>query len=124
MPDSQKKSRAMKKLIITAILCLSALFSAKGQTVFTCEYRTEADVKVYVTNYRNEADLVVYKCDYRNEASGNRGLWYFVEYRTEAKKKIYFVNYRNEADLVIYFTHYRNEAGWRNEKKEHLMEEQ
>lgn len=26
-------------------------------------------------------------------------------------------NYRNEADLVIYFTHYRNE------KKEHLMEE-
>lgn len=32
-------------------------------------------------------------------------------------------NYRNEADLVIYFTHYRNEAGWRNEKKEHLMEE-
>ena len=100
----------MKKLIITAILCLSALFSAKSQTVFTCEYRTEADVKVYVTNYRNEADLVVYKCDYRNEASGNRGLWYFVEYRTEAKKKIYFVNYRNE-------------AGWRNEKKEHLMEE-
>ena len=80
-------------------------------------------MKVYVTNYRNEADLVVYKCDYRNEASGNRGLWYFVEYRTEAKKKIYFVNYRNEADLVIYFTHYRNEAGWRNEKKEHLMEE-
>lgn len=100
----------MKKLIITAILCMSALFSAKGQTVFTCEYRTEADVKVYVTNYRNEAD-------------GNRGMWYFVEYRTEAKKKIYFVNYRNEADLVIYFTHYRNEAGWRNEKKEHLMEE-
>ena len=49
----------MKKLIITTILCLSALFSAKGQTVFTCEYRTEADVKVYVTNYRNEADLVV-----------------------------------------------------------------
>ena len=45
----------MKKLIITAILCVSALFSAKGQTVFTCEYRTEADVKVYVTNYRNEA---------------------------------------------------------------------
>lgn len=32
-------------------------------------------------------------------------------------------NYRNEADLVIYFTHYRNEAGWRNEKKEQLMEE-
>lgn len=71
----------MKKLIITAILCMSALFSAKGQTVFTCEYRTEA------------------------------------------KKKIYFVNYRNDSDLVIYFTHYRNEAGWRNEKKEHLMEE-
>lgn len=88
-----KKIVAMKKLIITAVLCLGALFSAKGQTIFTCEYRTEADVKVYVTNYKNEADLIVYKCDYRNEA-----------------------------DLVIYFTHYRNEAGWRNEEKKHLME--
>ena len=111
----------MKKILVATILTLALSFCAKGQLVYSCQYKTEADVKVYVTKYKTEADLIVYKCKYRTEAEGNKGLWYFVKYRTEAKKKIYFVDYKTEANLVIYFSDYRTEAEWRNKSKQHLM---
>ncbi len=83
----------MNKYIITIIVALTALgIGAKAQTVYSCQYKSEADVKVHVTKYKSEADLVVYKC-----------------------------KYKSEADIVIYFTDYKSEAGWRNNSKKHLM---
>lgn len=82
----------MKKLIVAIVFCLCAFFGAKAQTIYSCQYRSDADVKVYVTNYKSEADLVVYRCDYRSEA-----------------------------DVVIYFTSYRSEAGWRDKSKQYLF---
>ena len=98
----------MKKLIVAIVFCLCAFFGAKAQTIYSCQYRSDADVKVYVTNYKSEADLVVYRCDYRSDANGNDGLWYFVKYKSDAKKRIYFVNYRSE-------------AGWRDKSKQYLF---
>lgn len=83
----------MNKHIITIIVALMAFgIGAKAQTVYSCQYKSEADVKVHVTKYKSEADLVVYKC----------------KYKSEAKKKLFFVNYKSE-------------AGWRNNSKKHLM---
>ena len=82
----------MKKLIVAIVFCLCAFFGAKAQTIYSCQYRSDADVKVYVTNYKSEADLVVYRCDYRSEA-----------------------------DVVIYFTSYRSETGWRDKSKQYLF---
>lgn len=83
----------MNKYIITIIVALMAFsIGAKAQTVYSCQYKSEADVKVHVTKYKSEADLVVYKC-----------------------------KYKSEADIVIYFTDYKSEAGWRNNSKKHLM---
>lgn len=112
----------MKKFVLIALLCLAGALCAQGQTIYRCEYRNEAEVKVYVAKYRNEADLVVYRCKYRNEAEGNTGLWHFVKYRNEAQKRVYFVDYRNEADLIIWYAKYRNEAGWINKEKKQLMQ--
>ena len=96
----------MNKHIITIIVALMAFgIGAKAQTVYSCQYKSEADVKVHVTKYKSETDLVVYKC----------------KYKSEAKKKLFFVNYKSEADIVIYFTDYKSEAGWRNNSKKHLM---
>ena len=59
----------MNKYIITIIVALMALgIGAKAQTVYSCQYKSEADVKVHVTKYKSEADLVVYKCKYKSEA--------------------------------------------------------
>lgn len=83
----------MNKHIITIIVALMAFgIGAKAQTVYSCQYKSEADVKVHVTKYKSEADLVVYKC-----------------------------KYKSEADIVIYFTDYKSEVGWRNNSKKHLM---
>ena len=83
----------MNKHIITIIVALMAFgIGAKAQTVYSCQYKSEAYVKVHVTKYKSEADLVVYKC-----------------------------KYKSEADIVIYFTDYKSEAGWRNNSKKHLM---
>ena len=50
----------MNKYIITIIVALTALgIGAKAQTVYSCQYKSEADVKVHVTKYKSEADLVV-----------------------------------------------------------------
>ncbi len=108
----------MNKHIITIIVALMAFgIGAKAQTVYSCQYKSEADVKVHVTKYKSETDLVVYKCKYKSEAEDNKGLWFFVKYKSEAKKKLFFVNYKSEADIVIYFTDYKSEAGWRNNSK-------
>ena len=43
----------MNKYIITIIVALMALgIGAKAQTVYSCQYKSEADVKVHVTNFK------------------------------------------------------------------------
>ena len=98
----------MKRIILALIASACMAATAGAQTVYSCDYKSDAD-------------LVVYKCSYKSDATGNNGLWYFVNYRSDAKKKIFFVNYKSDADLVIYFTSYKSEAGWRNKSKQHLM---
>lgn len=118
---TQQKSTFMKKAILALMASVCMAMAAGAQTVYSCDYKSDADVKVYVADYKSDADLVVYKCSYKSDATGNNGLWYFVNYRSDAKKKIFFVNYKSDADLVIYFTSYKSEAGWRNKSKQHLM---
>lgn len=81
----------MNKYIITIIVALMALgIGAKAQTVYSCQYKSEADVKVHVTKYKSEADLVVYKCKYKSEAEGNKGLWFFCEIQERGEKEVVF----------------------------------
>jgi hypothetical protein len=84
----------MKKLVLILILTFigNYLFS---QTVYSCQYKSDADIKVYVSKYKSDADLVVYKCKYKSDATGNQGLWYF--------------------------TNYKSDAGWQKKDKQHLM---
>ena len=104
----------MKKILITLVLALIGV-AASGQTVYSCDYKSDAQVKVFVTKYKSDADLVVYKTNYKSDADANKGIWHFVKYKSDAKKKIYFV------DLVVFFTDYKSDAGWRNNSKKHLM---
>ena len=110
----------MKKILITLVLALIGV-AASGQTVYSCDYKSEEQVKVYVTKYKRAADLVVYKNKHKSDADANKGIWYFVKYKSDAKKKIYFVDYKSDADLVVYFTDYKSDAGWKNNSKKHLM---
>jgi hypothetical protein len=112
---------SMKKTIVLMVIAFFALCGARAQTVYSCNYKYDADVKVYVTDYKYDADLVVYKCSYKYDAQDNRGWWYFVDYKYDAKKKIYFTDYKYDADIVIYFTDYKYDAGWLKKEKMHLM---
>ena len=62
-------------------------FVASAQKVYSCEYKSDADVKVYVATYKSDADLVVYKCNYQSDATDNKGLWYFVIINLMQKRK-------------------------------------
>jgi len=76
-----------------AVLSFLFLFSfvASAQKVYSCEYKSDADVKVYVATYKSDADLVVYKCNYQSDATDNKGLWYFCNYKSDAKKENLFL---------------------------------
>lgn len=109
------------RALAAVIAVLISRLGAQAQIVYSCNHKSEAEIKVYVSRYKSEADLVVYRCRYRGEAEGNRGLWYFASYKSEAKKRVYITDYKSEADLIVCFTEYRSDAGWRNRSKMHLM---
>jgi hypothetical protein len=121
MVDMKKDNIIIGIILSSVIWVLVGVVPAFAQTVYSCRYKSDADVVVYVADYKSQADLVVYKCGYRSDASGNKGLWYFVDQRSSAKKKIYFTEYRSDADLVVYFATYKSDAGWKNKSKEHLL---
>lgn len=108
-------------LFVVTLLFVSFLSDASGQKVYSCQYRSDADVKVYVSEYKSDADLVVYETKYRSDAGNNSGVWYFCEYKSDADTKIFFCDYKSDADIVIYFTKYKSDAGWRKNEKKHLM---
>ena len=83
----------MKKGIIVVVLFIvTAIMSSSvfAQKVYSCQYKSDADVKVYVSQYKSDADLVVYETKYKSEARDNSGIWYFCEYKSDADIKIYF----------------------------------
>jgi hypothetical protein len=97
----------MKKHLFI-FFCWFLFTNIQAQVVYSCQYKSDADIKVYVTKYKSDA-------------TGNNGLWYFAQYKSDAKRKIYFVDYKSEADLIIYFSDYKSDAGWIKKEKQHLM---
>ena len=81
------------RIIIIAAILLPVGLQAGAQTVYSVDYKSDADIKVFVS-----------------------------EYKSDAKKKIYFVKYKSDADLIIYFSQWKSDAGWRNNSKKHLMQ--
>ena len=106
--------------IFILIFFLTTLYT-NGQTLYSVEYKSQADVNIFVVDYKSQADLLVYKVDYKSQAKGNEGLWYFVEYKSQADFNIYFVDYKSQADLKIFFVDYKSQAGWQSKEKKHLL---
>ena len=81
----------MKRFILIFLLgCLHA----NSQILFSVDYKSQADVKVFVVDFKSQADLLVYKVDYKSQAKGNEGLWFFDKYKSQADFTIYFVEYK------------------------------
>lgn len=117
-PHIMKKGITLFILFLMTIVMSTAVFAQK---VYSCQYKSEADVKVYVSQYKSDADLVVYETKYKSDARDNSGNWYFCEYKSDADIKIYFCEYKSDADIIIYFTKYKSDAGWKKNEKKHLM---
>lgn len=107
--------------ILMFVSILVSFIGLNAQTVFSVEYASRADVKLYVVDYESQADLLVYKVSYESQATKNDGKWFFTEYESQAAKKVYFVEYESQADLKIFFVQYESQAGWRKKEKQHLM---
>ncbi len=113
----------MKHLLLLVItIGLGSAVQLSAQTVFSCQNKYDAKVKVFVVSNVYDADLVVYKCDSRYDAEGNKGLWHFENNQYDAKQLIYFCDNKSDADLVIAFTTNQSNAEWRNRNKMYLME--
>ena len=69
---------------LTATLIFMFSF-VNAQTVFSVDYASQADFKVYVVDYASQADLLVYKVKYQSQAKGNQGLWFFVDYESKTE---------------------------------------
>ena len=57
--------------------------------MYSVDYSSQADVKVFVVDYESQADLKVYKVDYSSQAGKNDGNWYFVDYLAKPIKKYF-----------------------------------
>jgi hypothetical protein len=64
--------------------------------------------KIYTVDYPSQADLKVFKVDYQSLSKENEGLWCFVKYPSQS-------------DLKIFFVKYKSQSGWRNNSKKHLL---
>ena len=93
-----------------SLIILGALlsFGANAQSIFSVDYESQADLKVY-------------KVDYQSQVKGNEGLWYFVDYKSQSDKTIHFVKYESQADVKVFFVKYQSQAGWRNSSKKHYF---
>ena len=61
----------MKKGIALFVLLLVAAATSSGllaQKVYSCQYKSDADVKVYVRQYKSDADIVIYFSKYKSDA--------------------------------------------------------
>ena len=74
-------------IYIIAIFISSKIFSQK---IYSTDYKSQADISVFVTDYESQSDLKVFKVDYQSQAKDNKGFWYFVDYPSQADKKIFY----------------------------------
>ncbi|MEI6764387.1 MAG: DUF6150 family protein [Bacteroidota bacterium] len=118
-----KQSFIQKSVLLLVVAGTMFLFGTKsyGQTVYSCDSKYDADVKVFVVDSKYDADLIVYKCSSKYDATGNEGLWFFTDSKYDAKKKIFFVDSKYDADLLIYITDSKYDAQWRNSSKKQFM---
>lgn len=91
---------------------------AHCNTIWHMQYKCP---KVYSTDYESKADIKVYMVKYEGQAGDNDGKWFFTQYSSMAKKKIFFVDYESRADLKVYFVEYEGQAGGRNNAKKSLL---
>lgn len=114
-----------KKAIFSAaiifIMLSTSAFTAKAQVVYSTDWKSDADVKVFVTEWKSDADLIVYKTTWKSDADKNDGIWFFTEWKSDAKKIIYFTEWKSDADVIVYFTDYKSDAGWQKKTKQHLF---
>ena len=108
----------MKKFIIIFFLFT---LTSNAQSIYSAEYKSQADINIYVVHYKSQADLLVYKVDYKSQAKGNEGLWFFMDYKSQADLKVFFVDYKSQADLKVFFVDYKSQAGWVSKEKKHLL---
>lgn len=118
--ENALKMKQMKNLF-TLLLLFFASNGVNAQQVYSVDYESQADVKVFVVQYESQADLKVYKVKYSSQAGDNDGKWFFTDYESQAKKTVYFVKYESQADLKIFFVEYESQAGWKNSSKKQLM---
>ena len=52
----------MKYILIVIIITFSCL-TAKSQKIFSVDYASQADIKIYVSDYESMSDLSVFKVD-------------------------------------------------------------
>ncbi len=110
----------MKNCLMFFLSMLS--LSSSAQIIYSCDYKSDADLQVFVTEWKSDADLIVYKTKWKSDAGGkNNGIWYFTEWKSDANKKIFFTDWKSDADLIIYFSKWQSDAGWVKKNKEHLM---
>jgi len=100
------------KLLLTFTFAI-LFFESKSQVVYSTEWKSEANKKVYVTDNPAEADLIVFKSEWKSDAQKDSGIWFFTDFKTEADILVYYTEWRSEADLVICYTTYKEEAGKR-----------
>ena len=109
----------MKKILFLT-LCLMISSITKAQNVFSVEYASQADIKIYVADYESKSDLSVFKVDYESRAGNNDGNWFFVDYVSKADK-FFFVEYASQADIIIFFVDYSSRAGLNKKEKIQLF---
>ena len=57
-----RKGFALFVLLIVAAAISPGIFAQK---VYSCQYKSDADVKVFVSQYKSDADLVVYETNHK-----------------------------------------------------------
>ena len=92
-----------------------------SQSIYSVQYESQCDIKVFVVDYESQCDLKVFKVEYESQVKGNEGLWYFVKHKSQSDKKIFFVEYESQSELKIYFANFKSQSGWRNNTKRHLL---
>ena len=68
----------MKKPLLLFLLLFISFF-ASAQMIYSVDYASQADIKVFVCKYASQADLLVYKVKYKSQIENNDGKWFFVE---------------------------------------------
>ena len=111
----------LKKIKNIIIVLFFSSYCLCAQSIFSEDYKSKADLKVFVVDYPSQADLLVYKVDYLSQSNGNNGYWFFVKNKSKSEKSIYFVDYKTQADLLIHFVDFKSQAGWKTKSKKYLL---